>query len=264
MIDNGYISYMNIRSLQELIDKLVIWYEIKEPNRELGEREGIYYTDFNDLKNLSDEMTMQQLLFRLSSKENSFLKGMYRTGVGGIRYDKEKGKYIPELYVTFRRIEKEDKPMYYRNEYGIYFDGVNGKITNFYSLPCELNLEDDMTIEKLLVILGKLNNFDLKNIKKCIKFHETDLKLRDLILQYTALKLMYSKNTIPEYGYERAKKFLEEFNTYFKLNLNSKEIDSLMNKDYSLNESEKYFRLENNELNKLVHEQKRMVKSMTR
>ena len=38
------------------------------------------------------------------------------------------------------------------------------------------------------------------------------MELRHRILQLVALKLVYSKNTIPERGYERAKRFINEFN----------------------------------------------------
>ncbi|MBQ8891554.1 MAG: hypothetical protein IJ068_01670 [Bacilli bacterium] len=261
--DNGYISYMNINSLQEFIDKLVIWYEIKYPERELDKEDGVNYSDFRDLKELSQFMTMEQLVFRLDNNENCLLNGVYRTGCGGFRYNKDKGRYVPNLYIKFRRLENESEgyPLFYKNEYGLHFDGDTGKITSFDNMPCELILEDDMTIERLLAVLSKMDKFDLTNIRKCIKLHETDEKLRDVILQYAALKMLYSENTIPTHGYKRAKKFILEFNNYFNLNLNDKEIDYLINKDYS-DDSLKSKKLDDNKLNSLVKEQKVMLKRL--
>lgn len=63
--------------------------------------------------------------------------------------------------------------------------------------------------------------------------HKIDLKLREILLQLTSLSIIYSKNTSPERGYLRAKKFIEEFNEYIpNLNLSTNEIDEIMNMDY--------------------------------
>ena len=43
---------------------------------------------------------------------------------------------------------------------------------------------------------------------------------------------MYSKNTIPERGYERALRFINEFNKKMNLELSTEEIDEIMNRDY--------------------------------
>ena len=49
----------------------------------------------------------------------------------------------------------------------------------------------------------------------------------------TTLKLIYSRNTIPEYGYERAKKLINEFNRKLNINIKTNRIDEIINKDYS-------------------------------
>ena len=48
-----------------------------------------------------------------------------------------------------------------------------------------------------------------------------------------ALKLLYSETTIPERGYKRAKRFIDEFNKELNINLSTKEIDEIINRDYS-------------------------------
>ena len=259
-----YISYMDIDELQEFIDKIVTWYEIKYPERELETIEGTRYSSFANLKSLSKEMTCEQLIFRLTNKENGLLRGAYRTGCGGLYYNKTLKKYMPELLISFNRIDNEEEhQLFYQNEYNVFFDGYTGKLINFYgAMPYELTLEDDMTIESLYEKLKKINKFNLKGIRKCLNLHQDDLELRNMILQYVALKLLYSRNTIPEYGYIRAKKFIEEFNKELNLELSTLDIDKLINKDYSLSKKEKMHRLDNNKLNECVKEQKSMIKRM--
>ena len=83
------------------------------------------------------------------------------------------------------------------------------------------------------------DNLDYTELKECINNHKTDLELRKIILQLAALKILYSSNTIPEYGYERAKKFITEFNEGIpNLNLSLEEIDSIMKRDYTTDSKE--------------------------
>jgi len=54
-------------------------------------------------------------------------------------------------------------------------------------------------------------------------------------LQFVSLKLLYSDNTTAERGYERAKRFIGEFNKHIpNLNLTTKEIDEIMQNDYKI------------------------------
>lgn len=62
------------------------------------------------------------------------------------------------------------------------------------------------------MILNENEELDSTELKNCIYNRECDIKLRNKILQLVALKLLYSKNTTPERGYERVKRFINEFN----------------------------------------------------
>jgi len=108
-------------------------------------------------------------------------------------------------------------------------------IVNEMSL-LRLNLDRDQKIklDELLKVLEKSDrNINLKELKDCVNNHNVDLELRKKLLQYVALKLLYSKNTIPERGYERAKRFINEFNKHIPdLKLSTTEIDKLMGTDY--------------------------------
>ena len=65
------------------------------------------------------------------------------------------------------------------------------------------------------------------------------MELRHRILQLVALKLLYSKNTFPERGYERAKRFINEFNKNLCLTLSTEEIDEIMYRDYNYSKNSK-------------------------
>ena len=49
-INHGYHCYLEIDELQELINNITTWYEMKYPERELEFYEGIKHMDFQDIK----------------------------------------------------------------------------------------------------------------------------------------------------------------------------------------------------------------------
>ena len=53
-INHGYHCYLEIDELQELINNITTWYEMKYPERELEFYEGIKYMDFQDIKKISN------------------------------------------------------------------------------------------------------------------------------------------------------------------------------------------------------------------
>lgn len=68
-IKNGYRFYITLEDLQELVENIARWYEIKYPERALKELEGISFLDFDQIKDISDVMDIEQLLFRLPAKQ---------------------------------------------------------------------------------------------------------------------------------------------------------------------------------------------------
>ena len=50
-IKNGYHSFVDIECLQELIDNIVYWYEMKYPEREMELYEGTIDIRFENMKN---------------------------------------------------------------------------------------------------------------------------------------------------------------------------------------------------------------------
>ena len=76
-IKNGYDSFVEIECLQELIDSIVSWYEIKYPEREMEFYEGITHTDFEKMETLSKVMDIKQLMYRLPHKQLRLMKCNY-------------------------------------------------------------------------------------------------------------------------------------------------------------------------------------------
>ena len=82
--------------------------------------------------------------------------------------------------------------------------------------------------------LNYSNDLDFTALEECIYNHNCDTELRNKILQLAALKLLYSRNTTPERGYERAKRLINEFNKKLKLHLTTDEIDELISGEYDI------------------------------
>ena len=98
-------------------------------------------------------------------------------------------------------------------------------------LSLNIDRDKEIKLDELIKILENLNR--KINLKECVNNHNIDLELRKKLLQFVALKLLYSKNTIPENGYERAKRFIEEFNENIpNLKLSTSGIDKIMNINY--------------------------------
>ena len=236
-IKEGYHSYVDVEEMQSLIDHIVNWYEIKYPERELEKREGVIHLDFEDIERMSKHMSIRQLLYRLPHKELCLIEADYRSTGGGLKtlYD-EKGNtigYKPVLFMSLKN--KEFDPLNYDSLWELFItaDAKTGVIESTHRFE-ELVTTEEITLVNLLGVLkGKLREIDTTKLEECLYDHACDIELRNRLLQLTALKMVYSKNTIPERGYERAKRFIAEFNKKLELDLDTKEIDEIMNRDYT-------------------------------
>ena len=93
-IKNGYHCFMKTEELQELIDSVVNWYEIKYPERELEYFEGTRHLGFQDIRRISDVMDIRQLLFRLPHNQLCLMECGYRAKGWGQYPIYENGKEI--------------------------------------------------------------------------------------------------------------------------------------------------------------------------
>ena len=252
-IDEGYSCYIKLDEIQELIDNLATWYNLKYPERELDYYDGIYYTNFTDIRSISKYMDFRQLLFRLPDHQSSLIECEYRARGWGNSAIKENGQivgYKPQIFMTINKKNYKKPESVFDYSQGMPFiiidaDPKTGVVEQHSEIRKYINNKyinkyKNMTIEQLLLILEARCNdvLEFEEIKQTVYDHNIDLELRNKVLQLVAIKLLYSKNTIPEFGYERAKRFINEFNKKLNINLTTQKIDEIMNRNYDQDEKE--------------------------
>lgn len=236
-----YDTIQEIKELQELIDFLTIWYEIKYPNKEM-DRCTIYLA-YKNIKPLSKQMDIEQLLYRLNNKHEDLMLCYYRArGWSAVPVIINNKIVNDNSIVVTLKIKKE-----INNLNDDYFISLNIDYKTGY-LAIDKWLEKEICecidkkhiekgyihIEELLKGLENSNNkVEYITLLESVIDRKIRLKIRKEILELTALKILYSENTIPEYGYERAKRFINEMNKKLNANLTTDKIDEIMSKDYS-------------------------------
>ena len=241
-IKKGYSPFIDIENLQELIDNIVYWYEMKYPERELKLYEGIEYYYFKDIETLSKVMNTKQLMYRLPHDQLRLMGCEYRSNYESTKSTyNEKGVVTKEKTILFIKIDEKkneyDHSSIYRNlsnSFSLQIEADSGKVDIDDNLRKYVN-DDKINLDKLLILFTEKysNELDFTDLQRCIYNHNCDMELRKRVLQLAALKLLYSNRTIPERGYERAKKLINEFNKEMDLNLSTIEIDEAINRDYS-------------------------------
>lgn len=239
LIDEGYSLFIGIDEMQDLIDRLFTWYEIKYPEREFDFYDGKLTSDFVTKKELSDLMNINQLFFRLSDYQIKLLEGNYRT-ISMKEYPiYEEGKKIGVSKKVYFKINRNENDIYYNKhkDFIISADAVSGKVDTDYET--DKYITGNVTIDDIYRKFKEeyTDRLEFEMLEKAINNKYIDNYLRDSILEFVALKLIYSKKTTPERGYIRAKRFIDEFNSRLGLNLTYEEINRVMNKDYSEDKS---------------------------
>ena len=239
-IKNGYHCFIKTEELQELIDSVVNWYEIKYPEKELEYFEGTRHLGFQGIRRISDVMDIRQLLFRLPHNQLCLMECGYRAKGWGQYPIYENGKEIDLKVQIFRKINKKNKeecnPWYGGTTYFLLqADYMTGEVLNYYELEDYIDNEENISLDELLSVFNEKysNELDFTELTESVYDHNCDMELRDRILQLVALKLLYSRNTIPERGYERAKRFINEFNKKLGLALSTEQIDEIIHRDYT-------------------------------
>lgn len=236
-IENGYHCYIAIDDLQELIDNIVSWYEIKYPNREFEAENGVIHTDFSNITNIAEHMDIKQLMYRLPHTQLCLMECEYRSHGGGQRAIYEDGKEVGWERTIFMKIDYtdiDDEIWYDDPDYFLlHADPRTGMVSNSSDLE-DYTDKKDLHLDQVYALLSSRysDELDFSELRECLIDHKYDTTLRFKILQMVALKLLYSEKTVPEYGYERAKKFIEEFNSELNMGLVTDEIDEIMGRDY--------------------------------
>lgn len=227
----GYQELLSNERLQSLINYITAWYEIKYPERELEALEGVRYIDYEDMKSLSTEMDVKQLLYRLPNNEVGLLECGYRArgwGQHPIYEDGKLSKWLTHIFMTInRKNANKEKSLWSEPSFFLLCaDNVTGKIVNRDDIRKYIDKED-FTLEEVLEELESKyeDELEFSELKETVSLHKTDSELRNKILELVPLKLLYSENTIPERGYIRAKKFISEINRELGTNLSTQEIE---------------------------------------
>lgn len=241
-IKNDYYPFIEIEELQELINNITYWYEIKYPEREFEFDEGIKNLDFKSITPLSKSMNIYQLMYRLSDDQLCLINGEYRSNCGGIRNIYNGGSKVVDqkavLYIVIKQINNNYNANGINNNL-IICAYPNGEVIINDSLKKYVGKER-INLDELLSLFEEKysHNLDFSVLKADVDDHNCDLELRKRILQLIALKLLYSQNTTPGRGYKRAKKFIDEFNKELNLNLSSEKIDNIINTNIEIEKSD--------------------------
>lgn len=216
-IKQGYHPIYEIETLQNFIDEIVNFFEFKYPD-------AMFYSTHDNERNKTIEISklldINQLRYRLSNYRWLFeidFKGYYRITK----------KYETELWELKYYSVKFDEDGFICN---LEFLKENGFINH---------IDEIENIYQFTEQLIKEDKVDVTELKQAIFQYETNIELRNKILNLIALKLLY--NSLPIYGYPRAKSFIRTFNKEFGLNLKTDLIDEIMSVDYSKDEEVKKY-----------------------
>ena len=142
-IKNGYDSFVEIECLQELIDSIVSWYEIKYPEREMEFYEGITHTDFEKMETFCESLTKLSTKDILSSPDfmtiwNDFLSWLQNYSCIEIcTWSKSDKKFLArtlkeyESQIPYKLEFKDIQPIISANVMGKQTIGL-GKVKEFY------------------------------------------------------------------------------------------------------------------------------------
>lgn len=237
-ISRGYHCFIEIDELQELINNITTWYEMKYPERELEFYEGVRYMDFQDIKKISNVMDIRQLLYRLPHRQLCLMECGYRAcgwGQHPIYEDSKEVGWKTEIFMRINRKDISEEDIFAGNfpYFLVHADHKTGMVSCNHDLK-KYTDKEEIHLDQLFALLSSKysDELDYRELKECIFDNNCDLMLRNEILQLVALSLLYSKNTIPERGYERAKRFINEFNKKMNLELSTEQIDEIMSRDY--------------------------------
>lgn len=236
LIDEGYELFIGIDEMQDMIDRIAAWYEIKYPEREFDFYDGKMTNDFSKFKELSDVMDISQLFFRLTDKQQQLLEGLYRSNSSKEFLVYEAGKLTRVNKKVYFKIDRKEEDKFYdrHQDFVVSADAETGLVDIDYEIEKYVPDEEVYIDDLVKIFTDKYSDkLDVSSIEKAANNRYLDNYLRDRLLEFVALKLLYSKRTTPERGYERAKRFMDEFNKKLGLNLSMDKLDKIMSRDYT-------------------------------
>lgn len=219
MKNEGIFFMLDIDQIEKMMKDIVHFFEFKYPNSFLSDL--IYNINHDEnvkiCQELAKALDINQLKFRLRSDYVNFLDCPY-------------GQTL--------HIQKEKKKFWDWTSIYIHIDNdgyVN--VRDLQILKEQEFIHNIEGIQKISDLLGRFieSSFDVdySEITKTVITHKANIQLRNIILNLIPLKMIYSKSTLPEYGYIRAKSFVRMFNKEYGLNIDMQEVENIMKADYS-------------------------------
>lgn len=197
-IKNGYQLELTLKEIDNLVNKVLIWYEFKYPIRYFIDKE---FAENNI--NFKNKMTIEELLLRLNYEERQILKCDYTSTGGGTRpiYN-ENGivDFRPELFFRINKFNFIN----FDPETGLIYDDAFSRL--YTKEP--YNIE---TIAELYRYLVNKNdkNIDFKELERIIKDKQIDKQIREYVIKYIEINIMQD-------SIDRAFLFKKEINEYIK------------------------------------------------
>ena len=228
-IKNGYDNFIDIDQIQELIDKITYWYEIKYPD---NRKKWIYRINyFEDVNKLSKKMSVRQFLNRITEEQLQLLTCPYRAENYRMNYiiDEKNNEVDAKTIIRLGVKEKPNKKLKrnYTNKFLVSIDAMSGQVDVDDNLKKYVDYDIDID-ELYFLFLQKYNNsLEFSQLEDCVYNHNCDVELRKEVLKLVALKLWYSAADL-EWGFLRLTKFVDEFNKELNINITP---DDILEKD---------------------------------
>lgn len=205
--------WTTIEEMQDMINKITSFFEFKYPDKFL---DALKHNPECRTVKICDKtakiLDIEQLKHRLSHDQNQFLECPYGSYFNIVKPKKN----LWDLNHLFIRIDNDghiaknelEEIQEYKFLHSIEgIDNAEDLLGRFIGSPIEVNYSE---LEKIIIS------------------HKTQIQLRDIILNLIPFSLIYSKNTLPEYGYIRAKSFVRMFNKEYHVNIDLHEVEEII------------------------------------
>lgn len=245
-LKEGYYPVLDLNEIQNLIDKLAMFFEFKYPEEMFNASmypDGTKKEVFHKCSKIAKKLDIEQLKYRLTHKELYFLDCEYP-----IYFTLKRPKELFKSDNSMVRIESDGKidPLELES---LKFDGFIE------------NIDGITRVEDLLVrYFSQETNIDYSELERAITNHKNSVAIRNKVLEMTMQKMLYS--SLPEHGYVRAKRFMKMFNKEYNSGLNMKKLDDIMSIDYKdTNNVKQKIKERKNTKVKLLHSSRQIHKS---
>lgn len=245
-LKEGYYPALDLNEIQNLIDKLAMFFEFKYPEEMFNASmypDGTKKEVFHKCSKIAKKLDIEQLKYRLTHKELYFLDCEYP-----IYFTLKRPKELFKSDNSMVRIESDGKidPLELES---LKFDGFIE------------NIDGITRVEDLLVrYFSQETNIDYSELERAITNHKKSVAIRNKVLEMTMQKMLYS--SLPEHGYVRAKRFMKMFNKEYNSGLNMKKLDDIMSIDYKdTNNVKQKIKERKNTKVKLLHSSRQIHKS---